>query len=82
MAVKELIGVVVSDKTETTKIVAVKQKVAHKVYKKVITQTKRYAVHDISCNAKMGDKVQIRETRPISKTKRWSLMCVLEKSST
>lgn len=82
MAVKELIGVVVSDKKDTTKIVAVKQKVAHKVYKKVITQTKRYAVHDSSCGAKIGDKVQIRETRPISKTKRWSLMCVLEKSST
>ena len=58
MAVKELIGTVVSDKTTNTRIVAVDDKIAHKNYKKVITRTKRYVVHDISFNAKIGDKVK------------------------
>lgn len=82
MAVKELIGTVVSDKTTNTRIVAVDDKIAHKNYKKVITRTKRYVVHDISFNAKIGDKVKIQETRPLSKTKRWVLINILEKSST
>lgn len=82
MAVKELVGTVVSDKTTNTRIVAVNDRIAHKNYKKVITRTKRYVVHDISFNAKIGDKVKIQETRPLSKTKRWVLVNILEKSST
>jgi len=82
MAVKELIGTVVSDKTIKTCIVAVNDRVSHKNYKKVITRTKRYVVNDIDFNAKVGDKVTIQETRPISKTKRWVLTNILEKSST
>jgi small subunit ribosomal protein S17 len=50
--------------------------------KKVITRTKRYAVHDSQFNATIGDQVRIRETKPLSKTKKWVLISVLRKSST
>jgi len=81
MSVKELIGVVVSDKMLNTKIVAVNSRISHKSYKKVVTRTKRYVVHDSEFNTKTGDKVKIQETRPLSKTKRWLLINVLEKVS-
>lgn len=82
MAIKELVGTVVSDKMTNTVIVAVTNRIAHKNYKKVITRTKRYAVHDSNFDARIGDKVKIQETRPLSKTKKWVLINVLEKSST
>ena len=65
-----------------TRIVAVSDRIMHKRYKKVITRTKRYAVRDIDFNTKIGDKVRICETRPISKTVNWMLTEVLKKSST
>jgi small subunit ribosomal protein S17 len=79
MAVKERVGIVVSDKMTKTKIVAVNDRVTHKRYGKVITRTKRYAVHDSEFNSVIGDKVKIRETAPISKTKNWVLISVLGK---
>jgi|TARA_B110000444_G_scaffold261061_1_gene310803 small subunit ribosomal protein S17 len=82
MAVKERIGIVVSDKMSKTRIVAVSDRVTHKRYGKVITRTKRYAVHDEKFNSCIGDKVQIRETRPLSKTKNWILIRIIDKSST
>jgi small subunit ribosomal protein S17 len=82
MAVKERIGIVVSDKMNSTRIVAVNDRVLHKRYKKVITVTKRYAVHDSESSSSIGDQVSIRETRPISKTKNWILTSILRKSST
>ena len=82
MVAKEKIGTVVSDKMLNTRIVAVDDKVSHKNYNKVVTRTKRYVAHDIECNSKVGDKVKIQETRPISKTKNWLLVSTLEKSST
>ena len=69
MAVKEKVGIVVSDKMKDTIIVSVNDRIIHKRYKKVITRTKRYAVHDTTANSSVGDQVRIRETRPISKTK-------------
>ena len=57
MIVKEKIGIVVSDKMTNTRIVAVSARVIHKRYRKVITRTKRYAVHDSEFNSKAGDKV-------------------------
>ena len=81
MAVKEKIGIVVSDKMTNTCIVAVNDRITHKWYKKVITRTKRYAVHDATSTAFMGDKVCIRESKPISKTKKWVLSSVLTKSA-
>jgi small subunit ribosomal protein S17 len=82
MAVKEKIGVVVSDKMKDTCIVAVDDRTIHKRYKKVITRTKRYAVHDTTFNSSIGDRVRIRETKPMSKTKNWVLISVLRKSAT
>jgi small subunit ribosomal protein S17 len=82
MAVKEKVGIVVSDKMEKTCIVAVNDRVMHKRYGKVITKTKRYAVQDSDFNSAIGDKVRIRETRPLSKTKNWVITTILRKSST
>jgi small subunit ribosomal protein S17 len=82
MAIKEKVGIVVSNKMDKTCIVAVSERVLHKRYKKVVTKTKRYAVHDSEFNSSVGDEVRIRETRPISKTKNWILISVLRKSST
>ena len=82
MAVKEKTGIVVSDRMNDTRIVAVNDRIVHKRYKKVITRTKRYAVHDSQFNATIGDQVRIRETKPLSKTKKWVLISVLRKSST
>ena len=82
MAVKEKVGIVVSDKMKDTSIVAVNDRIIHKRYKKVVTRTKRYAVHDSTFNASIGDQVRIRETKPISKNKNWVLTNVLRKSAT
>ena len=82
MAVKEKIGIVVSDKMTDTRIVAVSDRIIHKRYKKVITRNKRYAVHDSTFNSSIGDQVRIRESKPISKTKNWVLTSVLRKSAT
>jgi small subunit ribosomal protein S17 len=82
MAVKEKIGIVVSDKMTDTRIVAVDDRIIHKRYKKVITRTRRYAVQDSTFNSSIGDQVRIRETKPISKTKNWVLIDVLRKSAT
>ena len=79
MSVKEKIGIVVSDKMDKTRIVAVNDRITHKRYGKVITRTKRYAVHDYELNSSIGDKVQIKETAPISKTKNWVLTNILGK---
>ena len=82
MALKEFVGVVVSNKMLNTRIVSVDERVYHKIYKKVITKTKRYAAQDIEFNATLGDVVKIRQTRPISKTVSWAITDILEKSST
>jgi len=82
MATKEKVGLVVSDKMEKTRIVAVNDRVMHKRYRKVVTVTKRYPVRDSDFNTIIGDKVRIRETRPLSKTVNWILTDVLKKSST
>ena len=82
MTAKEKIGIVVSDKMKDTRIVAVNDRIMHKRYKKVVTRTKLYAVHDSTFNASIGDQVRIRETKPMSKTKNWILISVLRKSAT
>ena len=78
MAIKERIGIVVSDKMDKTRIVAVNTRVMHKRYGKVITRTKRYAVHDSKFNSSIGDKVLIREIAPLSKTKNWLVTKVID----
>jgi small subunit ribosomal protein S17 len=78
---RRLTGLVVSDKMQKTIVVRVERTVRHPVYKKVMTRGKKYAAHDEAGEAKEGDLVQIVESLPISKTKRWQLEKVISKRS-
>jgi len=82
MGVKDKVGIVVSDKMHDSCIVAVNNRGIHKRYKKVITSTKRYVVHDDTLNVSVGDKVSFCSVKPMSKTKNCSLTGVLRKSET
>ena len=77
---KELIGVVVSDKAEKTITVKVETYKKHPKYGKRVKYSKKYTAHDETNKAKMGDRVRIVETRPISKTKRFYLAEIVEES--
>jgi small subunit ribosomal protein S17 len=77
MAVKERIGLVVSDKMDKTVVVAIESRTAHPKYGKIIVRTKRYKAHDEENKCKVGDQVRIQETRPLSKTKRWAVIDIL-----
>jgi small subunit ribosomal protein S17 len=81
MAVKERVGLVVSNKMEKTIVVAVENRSAHPKYGKIVVKTKRYKAHDEENKCKEGDRVRIRETRPLSRTKRWNLIDVLSSSN-
>ena len=77
---KVRVGTVLSDKMEKTVVVGVQRKVAHRLYGKGSTRTKKYFAHDEDGQAKQGDVVRIVETRPLSKQKRWRLVEVVEKA--
>ena len=81
MAVKERLGLVVSDKMNKTVVVAVETRVPHPKYKKIMARTKRYKVHDEENQCQVGDQVRIRETRPLSKTKRWEVADILNRDA-
>jgi small subunit ribosomal protein S17 len=74
-------GVVLSDAQDKTVVVRVDLKAAHPIYKKIITRSKKYHVHDQNNEAHTGDIVQIAETRPLSKLKRWRLVEVLRRAA-
>lgn len=80
MAVKEKVGVVVSDKMEKTVVVAVENRSAHPKYGKIVVKTKRFKAHDEENKCQEGDRVRIRETRPLSRTKRWLVTEILSSS--
>ena len=80
MPIKERLGVVVSDKMDKTIIVSIENRVTNKRYGKIVASTKRYKVHDDSNECGVGDIALISETRPLSKTKRWELKEVKQKS--
>ena len=82
MAAKEKVGIVIGAKMNNTRIVAFNDRITHKKYKKIITKTKRHVVHDAIFNSSIGDQVRIRENKPLSKTKTWTLVSVLRKSIT
>ena len=67
-------GVVVSDKENKTITVRVERRFTHPIYKKVIRRSKRYAAHDENNAFKIGDRVSIRECRPVSRRKRWEVL--------
>ncbi len=69
-----LTGTVVSDKANQTVLVRVNRRVKHPMYKKYITLSKKFAAHDVENACKIGDKVRIRECRPISKRKNWEIV--------
>lgn len=77
---KTRIGTVVSDKMDKTIVVAIKDNVKHPLYKKIIKRTYKLKAHDEMNECATGDKVQVMETRPLSKDKRWRLVKVLEKA--
>ena len=77
MALKERLGTVVSDKMDKTVVVAVENRFPHAIYQKTVSRTTRYKAHDEANNCKVGDRVRITETRPLSATKRWSVAEVL-----
>jgi small subunit ribosomal protein S17 len=81
MPIKERTGIVISDKMEKTIVVAIENKLTHKRYGKIISKTKKYKVHDENNECKLGDVINIIETRPLSKTKRWALKTIKQKSS-
>ena len=73
-------GLVVSDKMEKTVVVAVEDRVKHRLYGKIIRRTTKYKAHDDKFNARVGDRVRLMETRPLSATKRWRVIEVLERA--
>ncbi|MEX0773168.1 MAG: 30S ribosomal protein S17 [Balneolales bacterium] len=77
---KQRVGLVVSDRMQKTITVAVDRQIKHPIYGKFITKTTKYMAHDEAGDAKIGDKVQIIETRPLSRHKRWRLVEVLERA--
>lgn len=81
MAVKERVGLVVSDKMNKTVVVAVENRTAHQKYGKIVVRTKRYKAHDEENKCKEGDRVRIQETRPLSRTKRWKVAEILSSTS-
>ena len=73
-------GVVVSDKMDKTAVVAIKTKVRHPLYGKMVNRTRKFKVHDEKNECGIGDTVKIMETRPLSKDKRWRLIEIVEKA--
>jgi small subunit ribosomal protein S17 len=76
----ELQGVVVSDRMQKSVVVAVERRVQHKVYGKTQKRTSKFLAHNEGDAAKMGDKVAIAETRPLSRRKRWAVTRVIERA--
>ena len=73
-------GVVISDKMEKSIVIAAKFKEKHPLYGKCVQKTKKYHAHDENNEAHVGDTVLVMETRPLSKTKRWRLVSIIEKA--
>jgi small subunit ribosomal protein S17 len=81
MATKQRVGVVVSNKMQKTVVVAVENRTSHPKYGKIVVRTKKYKVHDEEERCLEGDRVRIQETRPLSRTKRWQVLEILESPS-
>ncbi|MDR2578635.1 MAG: 30S ribosomal protein S17 [Chitinispirillales bacterium] len=77
---KERVGVVVSDKMEKSVVVNVERQLMHPIYGRTVRIKKRYVAHDETNDCKVGDMVRITETRPLSKTKKWRIVEVIERA--
>ena len=77
---KTRVGVVSSDKMDKTVVVTVRDKVKHPLYKKIVKRTVRLKAHDENNECRKGDRVEVMETRPLSKDKRWRVTTIIEKA--
>ena len=77
---KTRVGMVVSDKMDKTVVVAIQDNVKHPLYKKIIKRTVKFKAHDEKNECSIGDKVEIMETRPLSKDKRWRVTQIIAKA--
>jgi len=77
---KTRVGKVVSDKMDKTIVVAIETSVKHPLYKKIVKRTYKLKAHDENNECKIGDKVKVMETRPLSKDKRWRLVQIIERA--
>jgi len=77
---KTLVGVVSSDKMDKTVVVTVRDRVKHPLYKKIVNRTVKYKAHDENNECRVGDRVLLMETRPMSKDKRWRVVEILQKA--
>jgi small subunit ribosomal protein S17 len=77
---KTRVGRVVSDKMDKTIVIAIEDSVRHPLYKKIIKRTSKLKVHDENNECGVGDRVEVMETRPLSKDKRWRLVSIVEKA--
>ena len=77
---KTRVGQVVSDKMDKTIVVAIEDSVQHKLYKKIVKRTYKLKAHDENNQCGVGDTVEVMETRPLSKDKRWRLVRIIEKA--
>lgn len=77
---KTRLGTVASDKMDKTIVVAVTEHVRHPLYKKIVKRTYKLKAHDENNECKIGDKVKVMETRPLSRDKRWRLVEIIEKA--
>ena len=77
---KERVGIVVSDKMDKTVVVAISERVKHPLYKKIVRRTKKLKAHDENNECRVGDKVLVTETRPLSKEKCWRVSEIIEKA--
>lgn len=77
---KERVGTVVSNKMDTSIVVAVERRMKHPLYGKFVKQTSKFMAHDAKNDCNIGDTVRIMETRPLSKRKRWRLVNIIERA--
>ena len=77
---KTRVGKVVSDKMDKTIVVAIADNVKHPLYKKIIKRTVKLKAHDENNECRIGDRVEVMETRPLSKDKRWRVINIIEKA--
>ena len=77
---KTMVGKIVSDKMDKTVVVAIEDSVKHPLYNKIVKRTYKLQAHDENNECKIGDKVRVMETRPLSKDKRWRLVEIIEKA--
>ena len=77
---RERVGVVTSNSMEKSVVIAVKTKIKHPIYGKFVNKTSKFMAHDEENTANVGDTVKITETRPLSKSKRWRLVEIIERA--